>query len=118
MTGKQLAAVSLLSAVVAAGASAVTGCSRAEVGDVAGGKTRFDVTSLEFKDNASRPLSETDLPQWVQDDVHSKFPNGTVTGAEERKYRGGQVYYRVHVASGAGESRVEKAVDYNSGAGR
>jgi len=118
MTGKQLAAMSLLSAALAAGAASVTGCTQAEFNDIKGGKDRYDVTTLEFKDSASRPIAESDLPPDIRDLVRQQFPNGTVTGVEERKYRGEQKYYRVHVATGEGPDRVEKAMDYNSGAGR
>jgi len=113
MTGKQLAAVSLLSAAVAAGAMA-TGCSRGQMEDIKDGRGKYDPTTLEFTDNGSRPLSEGDLPKDVADMVRQQFPGGTVTGVEERKYLGGQTYYRVHVnVNGA-----ERMMDYNAGAGR
>jgi len=117
MTGKQMAAMSMLSAVVAAGA-AVTGCSRGQMEDVKDGRGFYDPTTLEFRDNTSRTIPETELPPDVQALVHQQFPQGTVTGSEERRYLGGQTYYRVHVATGDGANRVEKTMDYNSGAGR
>ena len=118
MTGKQLAAVSLLSAVAAVGAAAATGCTRAQVGEVTTGQAKYDVTTLEFSNNTSRAVSPDDLPQDVQAMVRTQFPNATITGVEDRKYLGGQHYYRVHVAEGEGPNRVEKQMDYNSGAGR
>ena len=118
MTGKQLAAVSLLTVAAAAGSAVLTGCTAAELGDVKAGRAQYDPTSMEYKDVYSHPIAETDLPQDIRDQIRQQFPRGKIIGVEERKYRGGQLYYRVHVGTGEGPDQVQKTMDYNSGAGR